>query len=77
MEALRQLLLAGVRRLLLIGGDFNVAPTDRDVYDPAAFVGATHVSGPGRDALKAILATGLEDLAHHDSDHPGFTFWDY
>jgi len=80
MEALRQLLLAdlaGGRRLLLIGGDFNVAPTDRDVYDPAAFVGATHVSGPERDALKAILATGLEDLARRDSDQPGFTFWDY
>ena len=39
---------------LIVGGDFNVAPTDEDVYDPAAFAGATHVTrgralAPGRD----------------------------
>ena len=35
-------------------GDFNVAPDDGDVWDPAAFVGATHVSEPERAALRAV-----------------------
>lgn len=80
MAAMRERLLddqAGGHPLLLIGGDFNVAPSDRDVYDPVAFAGATHVSQPERDALDAILATGLQDLARRDSSQPGFTFWDY
>ncbi len=80
LEALRRLVVADQRagrQLLLVGGDFNVARTDRDVYDPAAFVGATHVSQPERDALESIIATGLEDLAGRDPQEPGFTFWDY
>ncbi len=39
---------------VLVGGDFNIAPDDRDVYDPAKFVGATHVSQPERDRLAAL-----------------------
>ena len=62
----------------LIAGDFNVAPADADVYDPAAFVGGTHVSGPERARLAAILDTGLVDCyrALHP-DTPQFTWWDY
>ena len=37
---------------VIVAGDFNIAPTDADVYDPAAFVGATHVSEPERDAAR-------------------------
>jgi len=44
-----------------ICGDFNIAPTDTDVYDPAKFVGATHVSPPERDALGELEAWGLRD----------------
>ncbi|MHB8393741.1 MAG: exodeoxyribonuclease III [Candidatus Dormibacteria bacterium] len=61
---------------LLVGGDFNVAPTDRDVFDPEAFVGATHVTAEERAALQAVIAEGLVDLAI-TRDDPGFTFWDY
>jgi exodeoxyribonuclease-3 len=59
-------------------GDFNVAPTDDDVWDPAVFVGSTHVTPPERDALAAILATGLRDIVPRPMkyDKP-FTFWDY
>ena len=39
-------------------GDFNVAPTDDDVWDPAAFVGATHVTPPERAALAALRGPG-------------------
>ncbi len=37
----------------VIAGDFNIAPADIDVYDPAAFVGGTHVSAPGARAARA------------------------
>ncbi len=59
-------------------GDFNIAPDDRDVWDPAAFVGATHVSEAERQALGALFAWGLEDVwrRHHDEDGV-FSWWDY
>jgi exodeoxyribonuclease III len=63
---------------IVVGGDFNVAPSDLDCYDPSVFEGATHVSVPEREALQAIEATGLVDLTR--SLHPDeqiFTWWDY
>ena len=59
-------------------GDFNVAPEDRDVYDPAAFVGETHVTEPERQALQALVDWGLVDsfrLVRHEDQL--FTWWDY
>ena len=43
-------------------GDFNVAPEDRDVWDPKAFVGATHVTEPERAAVRALCDWGMEDV---------------
>ncbi len=63
---------------LVVGGDFNVAPSDLDCYDPAAFVGATHVSGPERAALERLGAAGLVDLTR--ALHPDeviYSWWDY
>jgi exodeoxyribonuclease-3 len=59
-------------------GDFNIAPDDRDVWDPAAAHGATHVSPPEREALRAILDRGFVDAfrLHHD-DGGLFSWWDY
>jgi exodeoxyribonuclease-3 len=59
-------------------GDFNVAPTDDDVWDRAAFDGATHVTEPERAALAALRETGLTDVVPRPLkyDHP-FTYWDY
>ena len=63
---------------LLIGGDFNVAPDDLDVYDPAAYVGATHVSPAERDALAGLRAWGLLDVVRPFHPEAGFyTWWDY
>ena len=59
-------------------GDFNVAPEDRDVWDPAAFVGETHVTGPEREGLRALEEWGLVDafrLCHQEDQL--FTWWDY
>lgn len=62
----------------LIVGDFNVAPTDRDVWDPAAFVGGTHVTDEERTRVEAVLGAGFVDAYRHlEPDEPGFTWWDY
>ena len=65
---------------LILGGDFNVAPTDADVWDPAALAGATHVSPEERAALTAILDAGVVDTAcalAPTGEPPAFTWWDY
>jgi exodeoxyribonuclease-3 len=66
-------------------GDFNVAPTDADVWDPAVFDGGTHVSVAERAALEALRSgvgrDGLTDLLPRasadpdDARHP-WTFWE-
>jgi exodeoxyribonuclease-3 len=63
---------------VVVGGDFNVAPTDLDCYDPSLFEGTTHTSEPERAALRGIEATGLIDLTRSlHPDEPCFTWWDY
>jgi exodeoxyribonuclease-3 len=63
---------------LAVCGDFNVAPTDADVWDPAAFVGSTHVTPAERKALEVLRGTGLRDIVPTPmkGPHP-FTYWDY
>jgi exodeoxyribonuclease-3 len=59
-------------------GDFNVAPEDRDVWDPAALVGATHVTPAERESLRALEEWGLVDsfrLVRNEDEL--FTWWDY
>ncbi|WP_413451893.1 exodeoxyribonuclease III [Georgenia phoenicis] len=57
-------------------GDWNVAPRDEDVWDPAAFVGATHVSPPERAALDALAEAGFAEVTREHT--PGaYTYWDY
>lgn len=60
-------------------GDFNIAPEDRDVYDPAKFAGATHVSEAERSRLAELESLGLTDafrLVYPDSGSL-FSWWDY
>lgn len=62
----------------VIAGDLNVTRDDRDVYDPAAFDGATHVTPEEREALEALLVAGdLRDSFREVSEEVGFTWWDY
>jgi exodeoxyribonuclease-3 len=69
---------AGRGGSLVVGGDFNVTPTDADVWDPVAAHGGTHVSGPERDAVAALLTRGLSDAYRARHDESGrFTWWDY
>jgi exodeoxyribonuclease III len=62
---------------LAICGDFNVAPDDGDVWDPAAYVGATHVSEPERAALREVEGWGLSDVFRRFNEPGTFTWWDY
>ena len=69
---------AGQCSATLFSGDFNVAPTDADVWDMAAFEGKTHVSAPEREAIAAIENAGYVDLTRDWLDAPGtYTYWDY
>ncbi len=63
---------------LVACGDFNVAPTDDDVWDPAVFIGSTHVTPAERQALADLRALGLQDVVPTPmkGPHP-FTYWDY
>lgn len=62
----------------VLAGDVNVAPEDRDVWDPALFVGSTHVTPEERQRLADVLDAGLVDAYRTvHGDREGFTFWDY
>ena len=80
LEALRTWLADELRRYtqLIVLGDYNVAPEDRDVHDPALWANSIHVSEPERAALRALLALGLEDLFRRFEQPPAsFSWWDY
>jgi exodeoxyribonuclease III len=63
---------------VLVCGDMNIAPADADVFDPAAYVGQTHVTAPERAALASIEAVGLHDVVRDRwPDNRIFTYWDY
>ena len=63
---------------LVVCGDFNVAPEDRDVWDVSKLHGGTHVSSPERAAVGALLDWGLVDVFRrcHPEDRL-YSWWDY
>ena len=77
LAALRDAATAWTGPVALMG-DWNIAPTDEDVWDPAVFEGATHVSAPERAAFQAILDAGYSDVVRPFTPGPGvYTYWDY
>ena len=63
---------------LVVLGDFNIAPEDRDVYDPESWYEQVLCSSAERAALQRLLALGLHDsfrLCHDDGGH--YSWWDY
>jgi exodeoxyribonuclease-3 len=63
---------------LVLGGDFNVAPEDADVWDPLACHGGTHVSPPERAAFARLCRWGLVDAyRRHHQEPERYTWWDY
>jgi exodeoxyribonuclease-3 len=63
---------------LIFVGDFNIAPDDRDVYDPVAWREHIHCSSGERKALEALVSFGLIDaLRMYDQSAGVFSWWDY
>lgn len=65
-------------RKVLVAGDFNIAPDDRDVHDPDAWRGQVHFHPKEHEALGRILALGLEDVFRRHHEEGGhYSWWDY
>lgn len=63
---------------LILAGDYNVIPTDRDCKDPAAWTGDALAQPESRQALRRLLHLGLTDSLRAVTDAADrYTFWDY
>jgi exodeoxyribonuclease-3 len=77
LAALAEAVSAGPESTMVCG-DMNIAPTDADVFDPAAYIGQTHVTPPEREALASLEALGLHDVVRDRwPSERVFTYWDY
>ena len=79
-QALREWLAAELLRDpdLAVLGDLNIAPEDRDVHDPKAWEGQTHVSAPERAAFNTLLELGLRDTFRlFEQPEKSYSWWDY
>ena len=80
LAKLRDWLCAELERhpRLIALGDFNIAPEDRDVYDPAAWHEKILCSTPEREAFRGLLELGLSDtFRQFEQPERSFTWWDY
>lgn len=69
--------LAEHERLVMVG-DYNIAPEDRDVHDPEAWAGKILCSEPERQAFRDLLGLGLEDtFRRFEQAEDTFSWWDY
>jgi len=63
---------------LVVLGDFNIAPEDRDVHDPRAWEGSVHVSPAERESLGKLVELGLVDVFRRfDQPEKSYSWWDY
>ena len=63
---------------LVVLGDFNIAPDDRDVFDPRRWREKVLCSSPEREAYRALLELGLHDSFRLFNDEAGHhSWWDY
>lgn len=80
LDALERALAAELERhpRCVVVGDFNIAPEDRDVHDPAAWEGKVLCSGPEREALRRIFELGFVDTFRlFEQEEASFSWWDY
>ncbi|MCA3130286.1 MAG: exodeoxyribonuclease III [Betaproteobacteria bacterium] len=80
LAALSAWLAGELRRhpALAVLGDYNIAPEDRDVYDPAAWKDQVLCSEPERAAFRALLALGLRDSFRlFEQPERAYSWWDY
>jgi exodeoxyribonuclease-3 len=63
---------------LVLGGDYNVIPTEADVHDPRLWAGDALFLPTTRQRFRALTHLGLVDAVRATTDDPGlYTFWDY
>ncbi len=63
---------------VIVVGDFNIAPENRDVHDPQAWQGSVLVSEPERDKFRQLLALGFKDSFRlFDQPEGSYSWWDY
>ena len=80
LEAVREWLREELKQFpnMVVLGDFNIAPDDRDVHDPKRWREKILCSTPERDALRGLLDLGLHDSFRLFNDEPGHhSWWDY
>ncbi len=82
LEALRAYgaaeLVTDPQAQIALCGDFNVAPTDDDIWSVDYFRGSTHVTPPERKAFADLVAAGFADVVRPYAPGPGvYTYWDY
>jgi exodeoxyribonuclease III len=70
--------LLAKEEMFVLGGDYNVCPTEMDVYDPKAFANDALCQPQSRGALRSLINLGLTDaIRTFEPDTPVYTFWDY
>jgi exodeoxyribonuclease-3 len=78
LAALHETVVEERRDRFALLGDFNIAPSDADVWDATAAHGGTHVSAPERAALQTLRDDGLVDVVPRALKHDTpYTYWDY
>ncbi len=80
LEKINTFIAAEIKRYprLVVLGDFNIAPEDKDVHDPQRWAGKVLCSDPEREAFQRLLATGLCDTFRlFDQTEQQFSWWDY
>ena len=71
-------LAADPQAQIALCGDFNIAPTDDDIWDVDFFRGQTHVTQPERQAFGNLVDAGFADVVRPHNPGPGvYTYWDY
>jgi exodeoxyribonuclease-3 len=77
-ERLRGTIATEAHQPLVLAGDFNVAPVDLDIYDPARWRRRTHASAPERAAVASFIDLGLRDVMRDHRPGPDvYTWWSY
>ena len=80
LKALSACVTAELKRCpwMLLLGDFNIAPEERDVHDPKRWAGQVLFSDKEREAFRALIAIGLADaFRRFEQPQKSFTWWDY
>ncbi len=78
LDRLHAAAIGWTERPTALVGDWNIAPTDDDVFDIAQFATSTHVTPRERAAFQAFLADGYTDVVRPFTPEPdSYTYWDY